>query len=448
MPVPLFREVQSILEWLECVPSALEIPQSDRNPIRRDTIERNEHADDDIRYYSQVEPKKRKRQPDHSLLSPPISLPNPRYLSDEMAPLQTPKKRKKNVANNEANDDADSSNEKTPRPQIPSLNSSDAWSLSSASQSQKSQNSKQSSPTRLFPELSINPEGLERIPMDLQDQNLPQDLADLIVDIQSIGMGQGAVPISLKPTIDQRKEGSGINRRFLSQFQDFVYGPDDDLPKALDLDDVLEITEAAVDGDKTSQDETGWNNLVHTPLLKLALGRLSRSLVGFAPCMNANITARYRVPGAPGARVDYAIFVNQEKDGDPRLYHVIEDFQRRIPGSTVNHTPFVPFCKRPISISIESKRQDGAGDKAMLQIGIWQAAQWRLLTELAEAAVEELPFIPGILLEGHEWKLVATTHNGGKTVNTLDQSSLCKYFVAFGKFPGHSGDLPLEEMGD
>jgi hypothetical protein len=133
--------------------------------------------------------------------------------------------------------------------------------------------------------------------------------------------------------------------------------------------------------------------------------------------MGANITARYRIPQAPGARVDYAMFINPKLEDDPRIESAIESLQRGMPEASVNHTTFTPLNKRPISVSIETKRLDGSGDKAVLQIGIWQAAQWKLLFEHAGDAVNKLPFIPGLVVEGHEWKLVATTHKEGRTVS-------------------------------
>lgn len=51
-------------------------------------------------------------------------------------------------------------------------------------------------------------------------------------------------------------------------------------------------------------------------------------------------------------------------------------------------------------------------------MGVWQAAQWKLLGELAGEAISELEMIPGVVVEGHEWKFVATTNLGGKTVST------------------------------
>ncbi|KAH6866134.1 hypothetical protein B0T10DRAFT_502817 [Thelonectria olida] len=404
MSAPLFREEQSIVAWLDRIPSTTE------TATERTTLQRDD--DDDPQHQFQAQSKKRKHDSNHRLLSPPISLDN----SENMAqtPSRTPKKRKTDAVNSDAD-----GNERTPRPQIPTLSGSDGRSFSSASQSQ---HSNQSSPSRLFPQLSISPEArLERIPMDLRHPDLPRELASLIVEMQGIGGGgQGIVPIGLKPTIDRLKQESLVNGDLYSQFYDYVYGPADDLPsvKAGDglLDNVIRTVDMAVDCDKTSQDETGWNHLVHTPLLDLVLDRLPRSLVGFVPCMNANIAARWRIPGAPGARVDYAMFINPDKDGDPGLHDAVEHLQQDTPDATVNHTPFIPLSSRPIGISLETKRQDGAGDKAVLQIGIWQASQWKLLSKRAGEAIEELSFIPGIVVEGHQWKLVATTHKGGNTI--------------------------------
>lgn len=50
-------------------------------------------------------------------------------------------------------------------------------------------------------------------------------------------------------------------------------------------------------------------------------------------------------------------------------------------------------------------------------MGVWQAAQWKMLRELAGEAISELEMIPGVIVEGHEWRFVATTNVNGKTVN-------------------------------
>jgi hypothetical protein len=110
-------------------------------------------------------------------------------------------------------------------------------------------------------------------------------------------------------------------------------------------------------------------------------------------------------------------------------------------------------------MSIETKRDDaagamgsGAGADAMLQIGTWEAGRWNLLGGLVRRGVEmgaveemtgegegggqmgvrdktvsdmvasrlaKLPFLPAVVVQGHEWVFAATTREGEKTVCCL-----------------------------
>lgn len=68
----------------------------------------------------------------------------------------------------------------------------------------------------------------------------------------------------------------------LSRSENFPKLPID----TLSLDDILRIVAKAKETHDVSQDEAGWNNLVHTPILEAALyGRLpwGQQLVGFCP---------------------------------------------------------------------------------------------------------------------------------------------------------------------
>ncbi|KAI6523612.1 hypothetical protein MCOR16_007174 [Pyricularia oryzae] len=148
----------------------------------------------------------------------------------------------------------------------------------------------------------------------------------------------------------------------------------------------------------------------------------------------------------------------------------IEILRRRTPGTSINHTDFGPLNKWPIALSVETKRPGESGEKAELQVGVWQAAQWRLLEwqrqeqkhklqipqhsrqSLAAMDVEDetvegaavvgvmdpntagittpsqtsippttpdLVFLPALIIVGHDWKFAATTRedcDGGRTV--------------------------------
>lgn len=146
------------------------------------------------------------------------------------------------------------------------------------------------------------------------------------------------------------------------------------------------------------------------------MARPLKQLVGYTPCMTANILPSWKILAAPGTRVDYAMVIKPDQDTDPvATSEAIRKMRCHLPDGSANHTGFEPLQNRPISVSIETKRYGGQEKKAEFQLGVWQAAQWRLLAHQARGGVDALPFIPGIVVSGHEWSLVLTTNTGGKT---------------------------------
>lgn len=74
-------------------------------------------------------------------------------------------------------------------------------------------------------------------------------------------------------------------------------------------------------------------------------------------------------------------------------------------------------------MSIETKLTGQNWDQAMLQVGIWAAAQFtkleQLVTETNEISgkdevVRELPFLPLIIIQGHDWNFLAAIRDPGK----------------------------------
>ncbi|CAF3544812.1 unnamed protein product [Fusarium graminearum] len=69
-------------------------------------------------------------------------------------------------------------------------------------------------------------------------------------------------------------------------------------------------------------------------------------------------------------------------------------------------------------IGLSIKSQELYGDDPVgseMHLAAWHAAQWRFLKGLAGDNIKDLGFLPGIIIEGHEWKFVATTWKKGKT---------------------------------
>ncbi|KAH8840044.1 hypothetical protein MCOR01_009206 [Pyricularia oryzae] len=245
---------------------------------------------------------------------------------------------------------------------------------------------------------------------------------------------------------------------------------------------VCELLLAALRCQERKHDENGWNQAVHYRLLRLALP--ADGFVDFEPCTTARITPEI-LPrsSSSGKKVDYCFIINGASAfHEPAMEaanrtgtwktpaQTIEILRRRTPGTSINHTDFGPLNKWPIALSVETKRPGESGEKAELQVGVWQAAQWRLLEwqrqeqkhklqipqhlrqSLAAMDVEDetvegaavvgvmdpntagittpsqtsippttpdLVFLPALIIVGHDWKFAATTRedcDGGRTV--------------------------------
>lgn len=91
--------------------------------------------------------------------------------------------------------------------------------------------------------------------------------------------------------------------------------------------------------------------------------------------------------------------------------------------SVVNHTCHQPLWWSPIGVSIETKHTGQNWDEAMMQVGIWVAAQFNKLEQLATEAnqmstkdevIRKLPWLPLIIIQGHEWMFLAAIKTPGK----------------------------------
>lgn len=91
----------------------------------------------------------------------------------------------------------------------------------------------------------------------------------------------------------------------------------------------------------------------------------------------------------------------------------IAAFQHSSPTGSLNHTEYRPLRDFPIGISIEIKRIGEAVVGGELQLGIWLRAHWKFLATAlhtdADDLVQQLPFIPALLVHGHHWYLVVST---------------------------------------
>jgi hypothetical protein len=110
------------------------------------------------------------------------------------------------------------------------------------------------------------------------------------------------------------------------------------------------------------------------------------------------------------------------------MIYTIPDPARDLPGlgallgrrnehGSVNFTSFAPTSRYPVGLSTKTKElhsEDAVSPE--VHLAAWQSAQWHFLYQTAGDNIEELGFLPGIIIEGHDWKFVVTTWDNGSTV--------------------------------
>lgn len=123
--------------------------------------------------------------------------------------------------------------------------------------------------------------------------------------------------------------------------------------------------------------------------------------------------------------VDFAIHIEPSERFRRALR---ERAQRSALPMSANHTLHEPLRWRPIGVSIETKHTGQNWDEAITQVGIWTAAQLTKLEELIKEASEiadergeasqglevSLPFLPIIIVLGHDWNFLAAIREPGK----------------------------------
>ncbi|KAI0391277.1 hypothetical protein F5Y17DRAFT_441367 [Xylariaceae sp. FL0594] len=386
--------------------------------------------------------KKRKRLP--PLSSPPASV------EGKMASTaSTPKKRRR-----KSPVDPDS----TPRPGFSggSLHRTiSASSTTSTSQRSHVSSSRASSPRKQMLNLRLYEPFLEFGSLDVSNVDaLPSAAGDLVRAITKIQNKVGILPDAVKSITMESVNA----REKMPEFWQSAFKPaaDDDTDALLpgripSYQEVERIRRKAAECDVYQHEEVSWNCNVHARLLELILedeeGRPCDEF-GAMICTTARIHPAWKPTWSPGKMIDICLYhTSKFPDGhdDKDLQAKITQFSCLNPTRTVNHTDFFPMGTRPIVLSIETKKPGADWEEAKIQIGVWHAAQWAFLRwavadklrrqfinnndeEGGEGEADEdvlvaevssimskLGFIPGVIVQGHQWHLILSTYEDRKT---------------------------------
>lgn len=295
--------------------------------------------------------------------------------------------------------------------------------LSGGSSSKNSTNSKKSqSPAKRMRSLNFCV-----LQMNPAHPRFPLSLRSLLMSLDALGTRVGVVPNNLRDDLMTRRLTDArlwnIDEHAFASPLTAAY--DDMFAPISSLDVVLDVYSSAQECFNMDHAESSWNMLAHWPIFKLALTG-TKTMVGAMPCTTARLTGDTK-----GSKmVDFCMYLDpstvKDKDGcsdatddaaaaAQRLYAL----SRCSLGFTVNHTDYNPLCLRPIVVSAECKKPGENLAEAHLQVAVWQDAQLSLLrSQSVTATTDIIPFLPSIVIQGHDWQFTATSQDSHGTVCT------------------------------
>lgn len=319
-----------------------------------------------------------------------------------------------------------------------------------ASQSQyyASTRSGQSSPLRDLNALERDEHGLK--PRELSTFHpQPPSLEALLEKVEVFAYAECILPTAARATFDMlddevywdmkwARQGPRSNKHYSMERE--ALG---DIPSP---DAVRKLVSRAAECSANGHPEVNWNIAVHSRVLEMALESSDRQacLVNSMGSSTASIIHEYHRSASRPKRVDFCIYL--EPSNDPSYAEAESDLDRlsdTLLCGVINHTDFYPLRNRPIALSIETKKPGESWEKAKLQLGVWEAARWAFLRHLLgtyttqaaqtqavtehqdqlnntpapQAHLSGLPeFLPGIIIQGHDWNLVITTQEGERTI--------------------------------
>lgn len=306
--------------------------------------------------------------------------------------------------------------------------------------------------------------------LSVEDAELPSPLRGIVRDLSLFGKSRGVIHRALQSTllkarradlrlddIDDAAFASDIFCDRLVHSNLHPYKLDTHSSACPPLDQVLDIHAAAKECHNEMHPEASWNMLVHQQILALAVSPcwVNDGAVHFMPCTTTKIQPAYRRGSGAGSAkmVDPTMFIEPSFFGD-NDNTAVDTTRKLLSNASINHTDFAPLRRRPIALSIESKTTGHQLLEAEVQVGVWLAAQWRMLESLPKRPTPELDiatnpsvaglpsFLPAIIIQGHDWHFVATTRSrecttlwAKLTFGSSETVLSIKLFVCYGIWP-------------
>ncbi|KAM0543723.1 hypothetical protein ACHAPJ_012172 [Fusarium lateritium] len=327
--------------------------------------------------------------------------------------------------------------EKTPRPLRRAHIPSDASSLSSASHSTMSGMSGASSPRKQLAAMALSNHGVDIRAMS-DPSILPPSLADMRERLMQFGRGRGILGANALADVPDKAAARALHPDFAAIYEDKEFCCSmrrDELGLTPRSEDVLYILECAADCLRLSRSEPAWNHEVHFPLLCLALrprttGSAFKRLVKVTTCSTASVIRDYRIRYAPDKKIDFCVYLDPHYDSnDVNIAAMVDTVRAQLPLLSINPTDDLSLLCNPIAIPIETKRPGEGLDTANLQVATFLSSHFILLQRLVDAgaaippedgqavpSVDDVGFLPGLIIQGNNWNFIAASRQDSRTV--------------------------------
>ncbi|KAF4501671.1 hypothetical protein FAGAP_2124 [Fusarium agapanthi] len=366
--------------------------------------------------------------------TPPPDSPTSPKAAAEMAPTKKRKTTKDAVPSPSPNDtqfDDDGEQEKTPRPLRSVHIPSDTSSMSSASG-----RSGASSPRKQLAAMALSSHGVETRAMS-DPSGLPPSLAEVRTKLLQFSRGRGILGDKGLESIQDEAAARALHPDMAAIYEDREFccsARRDELGVTPSPEDVVYILECAGDCLRMGRSEAAWNHEVHFPLLCLALRYRSKGafkrLINVTSCSSASLIPDYRIRFAPHKKIDFCVYLDPHHDpNDTNIPSTVDTVCARLPGLSINPTDDLSLLSNPIAIPIETKRPGEGLDTANLQVATFLTAHLTLLQRLVDAgasvpiddgdtapSVDDLGFLPGLIVQGNTWNFIAASRQDSRTV--------------------------------
>ncbi|KAG5758250.1 hypothetical protein H9Q72_013616 [Fusarium xylarioides] len=329
----------------------------------------------------------------------------------------------------------------TPRPKrkLKAPNSESGTSLAS---SEISSRSGYSSPTKQLRDLEFHDRGV--VAKELKDfHTKPASLKLLLQKIDRSSAGCAILPTSLRDTMNELdpvlyENFDWTKDSFTGQF---CFSDERDklgqTPPPMLVRDILDAAGTCNTG---ACSEAEWNTEVHFLVLRAALRPFkypqTDPVFDFRLSTTTSIIPTYQATSA-SKKVDFCAYIDPAHDSAADVSDTIRALRSVLPLGMFNYTNQSLLKDKPIAVSIETKKTGEGWDNARLQMEVWMAAHWQFLRQLldlrqrmAEQVAKKLgsalpgpgldktwklpEFLPGIIIQGHDWYLIITTPEGEK----------------------------------